>query len=324
LSLVVGFIVAFLVTVAVLIGLLRLKTGVPMDTPNHRSLHHRPIPRIGGLGMISGLIAGSVASQAVDPLLLGSVLILAFMSFFDDSRGLPVVVRFGAHLLVACLWVVLGNGDDGWVVMLLAMLTIGWMINLYNFMDGSDGLAGGMALMGFGAYGIAAWWSGQSELLLVSLAISGAAAGFLAFNFHPARVFLGDAGSIPLGFLAAALGLAGWRSGAWPLWFPVLVFSPFVVDATTTLLRRALRGERVWQAHREHYYQRMVRMGWGHRRTALVEYGLMLSVGISGLAVLRLPAAIQLALLVFWVAVYLLVMYWIDSGWRRFSESSAQ
>lgn len=323
-SLVVGFVVAFLVTVLVLIGLLRLKTGVPIDTPNQRSLHQIPTPRIGGLGMIPGLIAGSVAAQSVDPLLVGSVLVLAFMSFFDDRRGLPVVVRFGAHLLVATLWVVLRNGDDGWIIMVLATLTIGWMINLYNFMDGSDGLAGGMALMGFGAYGVAAWWSGQSELTLISLAISGAAAGFLVFNFHPARVFLGDAGSIPLGFLAAALGLAGWRSGAWPLWFPVLVFSPFVVDATTTLLRRALRGERVWQAHREHYYQRMVRMGWGHRRTALVEYGLMLSVGISGLAVLRQSVTIQFALLAFWMAAFFSAMYWIDSGWRRFSESSVQ
>jgi UDP-N-acetylmuramyl pentapeptide phosphotransferase/UDP-N-acetylglucosamine-1-phosphate transferase len=324
LSLVVGFVAALFVTMAILIGLLRLKTGVPMDTPNHRSLHKIPVPRIGGLGLIPGCMVGVFAAASVDPLLLAAVFILACLSYFDDRQGLPVVVRFGTHLLVAVAWVIFRDGDSGWLAMLLAVLAIGWMVNLYNFMDGSDGLAGGMALWGFGAYGIAAWWSGQLNLAAISLAVSGAAAGFLVFNFHPARVFLGDAGSIPLGFLAAALGLLGWRSGAWPLWFPVLVFSPFVVDATITLLCRALRGERVWQAHREHYYQRLVRMGWGHRHTALVEYGLMLGVGISALIVLRQSEAVQFSVLGLWAVIYFVLMCWIDSGWRRFMESNPQ
>jgi hypothetical protein len=89
------------------------------------------------------------------------------------------------------------------------------------------------------------------------------------------RIFLGDVGSIPLGFLAGALGLVGWRNDAWPLWFPVLVFGPFIGDATVTLLRRLVRGDKVWKAHREHYYQRMVLMGLGHRRTAWMAYIVM-------------------------------------------------
>ena len=103
---------------------------------------------------------------------------------------------------------------------------------------------------------------------------------------------MGDAGSIPLGFLSAALGILGWRAGHWPLWFPLLVFSPFVVDASLTLARRVLRGERFWQAHRSHYYQRLVQLGWGHRNTALAEYALMAACG--GLALWALgqtPAA---------------------------------
>ena len=109
-------------------------------------------------------------------------------------------------------------------------------------------------------------------LALLSASVAGAAAGFLPHNWAPARVFLGDAGSVPLGFLAGVLGVAGWTAGAWPAWFPLLVFSPFVVDASVTLLRRALRGERVWHAHREHLYQRMVRSGLGHGRTAALWY----------------------------------------------------
>lgn len=323
-SLVVSFIVASLTTAAVLGGLLQLKTGLPIDNPNHRSLHQTPIPRIGGLGLIPGIVAGYLPEMSIDWLLLGSVFALALMSYFDDRQGLSVVTRFGAHLVIATLWVVFRSGDSAWTVMILAVLAVVWMINLFNFMDGSDGLAGGMALVGFAAYGVAAWWAGQSTLVAISLATSGAATGFLLFNFYPARIFLGDMGSIPLGFLAAVLGLLGWQSGAWPLWFPLLVFSPFVVDATSTLLRRALQGERVWHAHRDHYYQRLVRMGWGHRRTALSEYGLMLAVAVSALIALSQTTVVRFLLLLFWIATYLVVMCWIDSKWRRYAESSAQ
>src|SRR5690606_10611586 len=139
---------------------------------------------------------------------------------------------------------------------------------LYNFMDGSDGLAGGMAVIGFGAGGAAAWLAGDAALPPGHLCVAAAAAASLVFNRPPPRTFLGGAGSVPLAFLAAALGSFGWRAGCWPAWFPVLVFAPFVIDATLTLARRIARRERIWQAHRDHYYQRLVRMGWGHRRTA--------------------------------------------------------
>jgi len=169
------------------------------------------------------------------------------------------------------------------------VLGIAWLTNLYNFMDGSDGLAGGMTVIGFAAYAVAAAWAEEPELATTCLCIAAAAAAFLVFNFPPARIFLGDVGSIPIGFLAGALGVVGWNDEAWPLWFPLVVFAPFVADATTTLARRLVRRERVWQAHRDHYYQRMVRSGLGHRGTALIAYGLMV-VCAAG-ALLGLPAA---------------------------------
>jgi hypothetical protein len=162
------------------------------------------------------------------------------------------------------------------VELFVLIVAVAWITNLYNFMDGSDGLAGGMATIGFGAYGVAAWIGQDAALAALCLALSAAAFAFLVHNHHPARMFLGDVGSIPLGFLAAALGIVGWRNDVWPLWFPVLVFGPFIGDATITLVRRLLRRERVWQAHREHYYQRMVRMGFGHRGTAWTGYTVML------------------------------------------------
>ena len=110
-------------------------------------------------------------------------------------------------------------------------------------------------------------------------------------------MFLGDAGSISLGFLAGGLGLAGWTQGAWPPWFPVLVFSPFIVDASLTLAVRLLRGNKPWQAHREHLYQRMVRSGLGHGRTAMLWYAVMIAAGVTAIAALSWPIGAQFWLL---------------------------
>ena len=126
---------------------------------------------------------------------------------------------------------------------------------------------------------------------------------------------MGDVGSIPLGFLAAAIGVYGWYAAYWPAWFPLLAFSPFVVDASLTLLQRAARGERFWQAHREHYYQRLIRMGLGHRRTALAEYALMAAAGICACSLLRAPVFAQQLMLALWAAIYLVLAASVNKKW---------
>jgi UDP-N-acetylmuramyl pentapeptide phosphotransferase/UDP-N-acetylglucosamine-1-phosphate transferase len=193
---------------------------------------------------------------------------------------------------------------------------VAWTINLYNFMDGADGLAGGMTVIGFCAYAVAAALAGDAPFALTSLCVAAATAAFLIFNFPPARIFMGDSGSIPLGFLAAALGLLGWHDGLWPLWFPLVVFAPFVVDASVTLARRALRGERFWQAHRSHYYQRLVLTGWSHRQLALAEYGLMLVSAVAALLALRQPAPVQALIFAALIVAYVLAGLAVDRRWR--------
>lgn len=291
-----------------------------LDQPNERSLHTTPVPRTGGLAILAGL---AVAAPAwAGPLLpaLALALALGAASFLDDRRGLPVALRFAIHLAAAAALVGWGGAPaPGLAAGLAALLAIAWMTNLYNFMDGSDGLAGGMAVIGFSAYAAAAWIAGDTSLLLPALCVAAAAAGFLAFNFHPARLFMGDAGSIPLGFLAGAMGFAGWSGGTWPAWFPLVVFSPFVVDASVTLARRLLRGERIWQAHREHYYQRLVRGGLGHRATALAEYAVMILVALAGLLALSLGQTLRLATLAAVGAGYILLMRAIDRRWAAAS-----
>ena len=118
---------------------------------------------------------------------------------------------------------------------------------------------------------------------------------------------MGDAGAIPLGYLAAVLGISGWLRGDWPLWFGLVVFSPFIIDATVTLAKRGLRGVRVWHAHREHYYQRLVQSGWGHRKTMFAEYGLMLLCSALAVCGIR-GAALQQSAVVGGVALLYVVL----------------
>ncbi|KAF0101277.1 MAG: putative undecaprenyl phosphate N-acetylglucosaminyltransferase [bacterium] len=305
---------AFAVCWLTLAWLLRRGGRMPMDHPNERSLHATPTPRIGGVGIMAGVAVASLvlADAGLFPVMLGAFA-LAGVSLADDVRGLPVRVRFLAHFVAAagCLFVL---GLTGWAL-LAGTLAVVWMTNLYNFMDGSDGLAGGMAAIGFGALAGAAWLGGAPGLAAFSAAIAAAALAFLRYNFPPARLFMGDAGSIPLGFLAAALGILGIQQGVWHWSVPLLAFSPFIVDATVTLAQRVLRGERVWQAHRSHYYQRLVRMGYSHRRLAGVAYGVMGMAAISGLLMEVRPDA-RWSILVGWVIFYTWAMHAIDRRWE--------
>ncbi len=310
---------AFLITLLLTTVILSTKVGRQIqDIPNERSLHQVPVPRVGGLALMAGMLAGwgLMWQSWLLPVTLG-VLFLMLVSFVDDLRGLPAAWRFLMHFLVAAVfvWTMLLPGSDWWLFILLVLVMV-WMTNLYNFMDGSDGLAGGMALFGFGSYGAASWLAGDDAMALVSLSIAAAALAFLRFNFHPARIFMGDAGSIPLGFLSAALGLFGWQRGLWPLWFPLVVFSPFVVDASVTLLRRLLRGKKIWQAHREHYYQRLVQMGWGHRDTAWLEYALMMSLGIIATGLLHAAPEVQQVALCALALFYVALAWLIDRACR--------
>jgi UDP-N-acetylmuramyl pentapeptide phosphotransferase/UDP-N-acetylglucosamine-1-phosphate transferase len=312
--------VAFLVTLVCLQLLVsELGRRLVLDRPNERSLHEHPVPRTGGLAIIAGVAAGCLVGRPGFGATLGLAGALAAVSFLDDIFGLRTLLRLALHLAAALLVLIVELRFPGWLPFAAFALAIAWYANLYNFMDGSDGLAGGMALIGFGAYGAAAALSGVHPLAELCLALSAASAAFLTRNFHPASIFMGDVGSVPLGFLAGALGLIGWNDGVWPLWFPILVFAPFVCDATLTLVRRLLRGERVWQAHREHYYQRLVRMGFGHRGTAAIEYAVMIACAVIALLAREATVPLQIVALAAAAAGLIAIAVWVDLRWARFS-----
>jgi UDP-GlcNAc:undecaprenyl-phosphate GlcNAc-1-phosphate transferase len=296
------------------LGFLRRSGRLPVDTPNARSLHQRPVPRGGGIAIWAGMLAGSAWLPQSQPW-LAPLLLLVGVSVWDDRRGISVALRFAVQIAAAMGWLMAG-GPVAWPHTLLAVLVVAWMTNLYNFMDGSDGLAATMTVIGFGAYAIAAGRAGMAEAPIIATVVA-ATIPFLVLNFPPARIMLGDVGAVPLGFLAAVFGISGWRAGYWPAWFPVLVFLPFIADATLTLARRILSGAKVWHPHRDHYYQRLVRMGLGHAGTLAVYSALMFGTTTSALAaLLRAPAA-GASVLGLWVAVLLLLYAGIGYHWNR-------
>jgi UDP-N-acetylmuramyl pentapeptide phosphotransferase/UDP-N-acetylglucosamine-1-phosphate transferase len=309
-----------------------------VDQPGRlNSMHTQPIPRIGGaaLMMIVFIAAWFSGVASFFIALLGATFLLSVVSTIDDIIGLAAWLRLIGHLLAATfitLSFLVNSGDLQFVdqsptlmpSIIALILLITWSTNLFNFMDGADGLAGGMALFGFGAYAIAASQPLHSSPEAVAVATlcaitSGAALGFLFFNFSPAKVFMGDAGSISLGFLAAAIGIHGISLGLWAWWFPLLVFSPFIVDATTTLIKRIARGEKIWIAHRQHYYHQLILSGWNHRRVALSYYGVMLACG--GSALLAREATFPAPLLAFWVVTYTMLIIFLERHFKSMRES---
>ena len=294
-----------------------------LDEPNERSLHKIPVPRSGGLAILVGVLFGlfPLVLQADAPPGLAAVMVgvtlIAIVSFFDDCSGVSPKFRLLVHSVAAVLVLAGGLMPEsfqlpGWqwlwssaVSVIFTVLFLVWMTNLYNFMDGMDGFAAGMTVFGFSAYALLGWQAGEPLFTMASLIVAASAMGFLLFNFPPAKIFMGDVGSSSLGFLGAGFSLWATTEKIFPIWVGILVFSPFIVDATVTLSTRLLAGSRVWEAHRSHYYQRLVRSGWGHRKTVLLEYVLMIAAGLSANVAVGLTPQGQWILIMVWCFLYL-------------------
>jgi UDP-N-acetylmuramyl pentapeptide phosphotransferase/UDP-N-acetylglucosamine-1-phosphate transferase len=294
-----------------------LRRRAMLDLPNERSSHQVPVPRGGGIAVMAAVLpawllyAGLAdeASSALQPLAFGA-LGLTMLSFEDDRRTLPPLLRLivQAAAVAVGLWTLGAGGPvfQGWLPPWLDRAAAGflwlWFVNLYNFMDGIDGITGvetaslGIGLALLPLLGVAT--SPVPPLILAAAAI-----GFLGWNWHPARIFLGDAGSVPLGFLMGGLLIEAAQAGAWAA---VLILPLYYsVDATYTLIARACRGERLWQAHRQHFYQRAVQGGWSHARVAASVLGLDLV--LVALALFATAGWVRLGLALAVLAVLLML-----------------
>ncbi|TBN43367.1 glycosyltransferase family 4 protein [Pseudomonas sp. BGI-2] len=244
-----------------------------LDIPNTRSSHSVPTPRGGGVAIVISYLVGLLflamgggLSWSVTWALAGAGLIVAVLGFLDDHGHIAARWRLLGHFSAA-IWALLWLGgmppiiifgfdfEIIWLLNLVGGLYLVWMLNLYNFMDGIDGVASVQAISVCVSACVIYWLSGYEELIWAPLLLSMAVLGFLYWNFPPARIFMGDAGSGFLGVILGVLSLQAARELPSLLWVWLILMGVFIVDATFTLIRRLLRGEKVYEAHRSHAYQ---------------------------------------------------------------------
>ncbi|ADJ27614.1 MraY family glycosyltransferase [Nitrosococcus watsonii] len=310
---------AFFLAALGLVGCFRryaLSKGL-MDTPNARSSHQSPTPRGGGIvfvGLWLGVTLlvwsrGAISSEAAFLLLPGAFLV-AGIGYGDDLYDVSPLWRVVMHVIAALMTVYFLLATDirqyGWGifswpglgVIVGILFALVWSINLFNFMDGIDGLAGMEACFVFSVGG---WWLWEAEAYgyaYLAWVLVAVVAGFLVWNWPSARIFMGDGGSGFLGFLIAAFAFAGhvWWDVPVLLW--IIVYSVFWFDATVTLLRRILAGERWYSAHRSHAYQRLCQAGWSHHKVLLAVSGVNLGLVAAALWASRNEGTIPWVLLV--------------------------
>jgi len=245
-----------------------------MDIPNERSSHSVPTPRGGGVAIVVSFLVTLPIVASLDLLslsvfygLFGSGLLVAAIGFADDHGHIAARWRLLGHFIAAG-WALYWLGglppielagftiDLGWLGTALASVYLVWMLNLYNFMDGIDGLASAEAISVCLGMCLVYWISGTLDLIWAPLILTAAVAGFLWWNFPPARIFMGDAGSGFLGLILGAIAIQAAHTSFDLLWSWIILLGVFIVDATWTLIQRLLRGDKVYEAHRSHAYQR--------------------------------------------------------------------
>ncbi len=299
-----------------------------MDNPNERSLHSEPKPRVGGVAIVSSIFAAWVIILITQDIILFNyyyvlvgLIILFMISYLDDHYSISQILRLIVHIIAAILLIISGIGlsetslhiDElvGFNIAFnaLTILAIVWCVNLYNFMDGIDGLAGGMGFIGFGCFAWFGWFAGDSLFLLMAGIVAAANFGFLLHNFPPAKIFMGDVGSISMGYLLAFFSLWGIYAKIFAWWMPILVFSPFIVDASVTLIKRLFRREKFWIAHKSHHYQILVQIGWGQKKTIIYEYFLMIAISCTAIVIQVMGSgSLTIYMLVIWSSIYILII----------------
>lgn len=257
-----------------------------LDVPNARSSHVMPTPRGGGLSIVIGLSIGLFCLWLTDDIasaelvgVLGPGWLIAVIGLIDDRRGLSARHRFLVHVIAAS-WVLASIGfaklplnefvlDLRWVGWAAGLVLLVWLLNLYNFMDGIDGMAGTEAVTVSASAALLLWQSGDASSALQLIMLLAASFGFLVWNWPPAKIFMGDVGSAFLGLVLGAFALFTSVQGALNLWVWLILLAAFIADATLTLLRRVMRGERWYEAHRSHAYQRASRRYGSHLKVTV-------------------------------------------------------
>lgn len=292
------------------------------DTANDRSLHTSPTPRSGGIAFnltLILLIAYITYSNNYDieNIYVLSYIAIIVLGLIDDAVNLGAFTRLCVQLIaaIALSLPLLGIPEPGpasVLVFVICIITVVWIINLFNFMDGMDGLLSGMTITGFTSVAIILYLHDNTEYSVMSLVIVFTTLGFMLFNFPPAKIFMGDSGSTGIGLLVS-ITLFIFINNKIPVTLIVIIFSPFFVDATVTVVKRLFNGENILKPHRSHYYQKLALSGINRRSILLYEYILMILCGLSAVYLYNKPETYQYIAIIFWTLVYACIIYYIRS-----------
>ncbi len=322
------FLIAFGVSYLGTLGLLR----IPMvrgfiDVPNERSSHEAPKSRIGGVAIVVSFYAALVwlwvsqpETRVFMPLAVGSAM-LFLTGLIDDWRGLGVKIKFAMQIVAAITVVSFGVSIDhiyipaagsvelGWTGIPITVLFIVGSINFYNFIDGIDGLAAGSAFIAAGFLALISMTLGHSALALVLVAAAGSSIGFLQFNFPPSKLFMGDSGSTFLGFFFAYTAVAAnGLTPELPVFIPVLILSSLYLDAGLTLFNRLIKRENIFKAHHTHYYQRLLSLGLNHKQVTLLEYLVLILLGVSAVVYFKAGEYFPVFISACWITLFTLAI----------------
>jgi len=305
--------VSFLASYAWVKYLVNRGASQQLDTPNHRSMHTQATPTGAGLAIVAVMVLITLAS------LVG----LSLLGWLDDQNKISVTQRFICFSLLAALatWKIgavtqinltseLSLNIPFFLAAILTVIGIVWLINLFNFMDGMDGIAGLQTLVAAICYSI--WAILLNDFLLLSLLLSlcGACLGFLIWNWSPAKIFMGDVGSLAIGGLLAMIAIYLSNTHQVSIIAALLPLACFIYDTTYTVIKRALKGEKIYQAHRSHIYQQLATYGVNHSRI-VVSYGLIATI-LSCLAIaIELTLIPTLAALLLALICILMLQFWL-------------
>lgn len=297
--------------------------------PGERQSHHTATPAGGGLGLLTAVVIITLVLQFIEPLpvfwwlnMLPGVLLLALVGWIDDKSFVSSRIRLLVQFTVS-FWLLLCMGFLGSVsdagITVITLFAMVWLMNLYNFMDGSNGMAafqGVFCGLVFAALFVAA---GHASMAIIAVIVAAASAGFVPLNFPNAKVFMGDVASVPLGFIFAGFSVYGVYEGIFDVWVTALIMSVFLVDASLTLAARVIQREQWYTAHKQHVYQRLIEQEWSHSQVLIAYQAINVVLVLPALMLVTMYP--QYAFVITVITLLVLGSGWYIANWMLGARS---
>ena len=288
------------------------------DIPNNRSSHEYKTLKIGGLVLFPFILFFSLFSldDYTIKLILFCSTFIFIISFIDDLFDISIYIRLLIHLLCSFVFLFFfGNYNN--FLFIFFVISLIWISNLYNFMDGIDGLASIMTILGFIFLALPLFLNENYHLYKLCIYIAIGSLSFFYFNFFKSKIFLGDSGAVTIGFLAGCIGLCGANYGAWPIWYPTLIFSTFGADATLTVVLRLTQKNNPLKPHKEYFFHKLNDLGFNKKTIVLLyAFFILLSSSLGLFLLEKNNFLINTILFIYFLLIYFLLIF-IHFKWKK-------